>query len=228
MRCDCGAKLAFPASVIGRRAKCPKCGAVVMVATEQSEAVDDGFSALDALAEAEASAPSMERARPIATGDLPLHLAPAEPKEPRHQRLDQVEESGPPVVCPSCQRSLRPGSRICVQCGINIKTGRPLLMTDEESVDRAYTYAEATIPAISWLIWLGIYPIASEAFGMAKPHVVRAIAILTTVVSLFVLGAWWFGPEGEDAYASLMLWCGSRAGTVEYVARECAAEGEPL
>ena len=229
VRCQCGAKLGFPASAMGRQAKCPKCGAVVSIAVVETPPDDelDGLSALDALAEAEQSAPAIARPTPLATRDdsLPFQMAPAEPKQ-RFRPTDELAVTEPRPTCPSCQQLLPPGAKICVQCGINIKSGRPLLITDEEGLDRAYTVAEATIPAISWLIWFGLYPIASEAFGMAKPHVVRGIALTTIAVSMFVLMMGWFGPNGERPYAHMMLWCGSRAAMVDDVLDELESAPE--
>lgn len=50
-------------------------------------------------------------------------------------------------------------------------------MTDDQSVDRSYTYAEAVIRWISWLFFCGVYLIASEGFGLRNPWVARGIAV---------------------------------------------------
>jgi membrane associated rhomboid family serine protease len=92
---------------------------------------------------------------------------------------------------------------------VDAKTGRSLLTTQEDSLDRAYIVAENTIRVISWLIWFGIYPIASEAFGTARPHVIRGVAILTVAVSLLFLVFDCTGSPQTDRLQNLMLWSGT-------------------
>jgi membrane associated rhomboid family serine protease len=96
-----------------------------------------------------------------------------------------------------------------VDCGINLTTGRPLLMTDDEKLDQIYMYAERAIRWISWLIPWGVYPIASEAFGMRKPWVARGVAVLTILVSAWFMAVFIYNPDpGDPGLVNLMLWSG--------------------
>ncbi|MFQ5489529.1 MAG: rhomboid family intramembrane serine protease [Phycisphaerae bacterium] len=109
-------------------------------------------------------------------------------------------------VCPCCERTLMANAKICVQCGINVKTGRSLLTAHETDLNEAYITAESIIRLISWVIPFGIYPFASEAFGTTKPHVIRAIAVVTVCVSLWFTATEWFGSQGVASQKNLMLW----------------------
>src|SRR6185503_3461467 len=96
--------------------------------------------------------------------------------------LREGEDSSTPgerPICPSCGQSLPVNAKLCVQCGINIKTGRSIVTATDGHLDSAYITAERTIWWISWLIGIGMYPIASEAYGARKPHYIRGIAIAT-------------------------------------------------
>jgi len=114
---------------------------------------------------------------------------------------------GPAPVCPSCQRMLTPGARICVACGIDVKTGRPLVTAQGIDENDLQMRAETTLRVISWLIPLGpFYPIASEAYGTRKPYVVWSLALVTLIASiLFWVAA--FTSEGNGTQGrGLMLW----------------------
>lgn len=146
----------------------------------------------------------------VATPQLPLAdgsegvlpVAPAAPSEGTPH-----EYMGASRTCPSCGKRL-PGARICVECGIDVKTGRALITTDDGTVDQAYSYAEGTIRWLSWLIPVGVYPVASEAFGLRAPWVTRAIAALTIALSVWFIFAVEYDPEPTPDDLSLMLWNG--------------------
>lgn len=117
----------------------------------------------------------------------------------------------PERTCPSCQKKLPIDAKICVDCGIYLKTGRSILTTQDESLNQIYVFAENTIRLISWIIWAGIYPIASEAFGLRKPWVVRGIALVTVLVSLACLAAEWTDAPVWNSLKHLQLWTGDPA-----------------
>jgi len=82
------------------------------------------------------------------------------------------------------------------------------LTAHEADIDEIYVRAEGLIRVISWLFFMGVYPIASEAFGTRKPHAVRALAILTILSSV---AFWTYGciPSANVAATNnLMLWAG--------------------
>lgn len=113
-------------------------------------------------------------------------------------------------TCPACSRTLLPGAKICVQCGINIQTGRSLMTTEEGHLDSVYIAAENTISIISWIFWTGVYPIASEGFGTKKPWVVRGVAILTILTSIWFWCYDWTDSPGMRSAKNLLLWGGNK------------------
>jgi membrane associated rhomboid family serine protease len=114
-----------------------------------------------------------------------------------------VRSAGP--VCPCCHTELTTGATICVSCGIKVPSGRPMITAQAVDEDRLHANAEAIIKVIAWLIWLGFYPIASEAFATRKPIVIWAVAALTIVCSV-----WWAvainRDPGNTQLQELMLW----------------------
>ena len=193
VRCTgCGAAIKVPASAAGRRAKCPKCDTVLRIPRP-------------------AGAPEKSDPTPAGGGndllDDFIAIEKAAPATPAPPILPSPPEGGGPI-CPSCGRSLPPAARICVDCGINVKTGRSLIITQDENLDNIYTAAERTIRLISWIIWFGLYPIASEAFGLYKPYVTRAIALITIVTSVAFFTYLWSDSPPVDSLTNLMLWCG--------------------
>src|SRR5690606_33708379 len=76
---------------------------------------------------------------------------------------------------------------------------------------------------LSWLIWLGIYPLTSEGFGVRKPWVVRGIALLTIGVSLWYMVAFLYNDNPDPDLARLMLWGGDPQALHALVADEIAA-----
>jgi hypothetical protein len=97
VECACGKRLKAPASAIGRKAKCPKCGNI-MVVEAPPPPPDEGdldFNAIYDIAEKEA------------------------------QLAAQQEASAPTSMrCPSCGGALAAGAVLCVGCGFDIRTKR--------------------------------------------------------------------------------------------------------
>jgi membrane associated rhomboid family serine protease len=82
---------------------------------------------------------------------------------------------------------------------------------EETSLDEIYITAEGLIGWVSWLIWLGFYPIASEALGGRKPHATRVIAAITVLASILFLASLWTDSSRMQTMKNLMLWAGDRA-----------------
>jgi membrane associated rhomboid family serine protease len=121
----------------------------------------------------------------------------------------QVASLAPGPPCPSCRKTLPFNARICVDCGIDIRTGRPLITAQGVDEDTLHVRAENTIRVLSWIIPFGLYPIASEARGHSRPYAIWSIFGLTVLASfmffMFTLAA----PEPELAMGTdLMLWAG--------------------
>lgn len=105
VECSCGKRLKAPANAVGRKAKCPKCGNILIVQApppppdeEPALGFDDG--ALYELAANEAQ-----------------HAATAEATETR---------------CPNCARLMDQGAILCTNCGFNVKTGKTIQVTKDE------------------------------------------------------------------------------------------------
>lgn len=197
----CGARIRLPARAAGRRVKCPKCARVLRIAGPPAAppppATTAAGSDSDLLSELEFAEQTAQA------------VAPA----PRAAPTRQPQTGGP--TCPSCQQSLPPDAKICVQCGISLETGRSIIITQDEKLDEIYAAAERTIALISWVIWSGIYPIASEAFGTCKPYVTRGIALVTIVASLAFLPHVYTEGEVMPNAKNLMLWGGDPDFSVE-------------
>jgi membrane associated rhomboid family serine protease len=113
------------------------------------------------------------------------------------------------VTCPSCGRALPLGAKICVDCGIDLQTGRRLFTAQEFDENALYARADAAVRVVSWILPFGVYPIASEALGSRKPYVVWAIALLTAVVSLSFWSRNLAVPANERNDRSWVLWVGA-------------------
>ena len=122
-----------------------------------------------------------------------------------------IEEELAQVRCPSCRRHYPASVMICTNCGINIRTGRSLRTSQEADLNTIYPLAEEFTRLISFLIPFGLYPIASEAFGTKRPYVIRAVALITIVVSGWFLYAEISRSPNMYKYKNLMLWTGDGA-----------------
>ncbi len=140
------------------------------------------------------------------------HFAPASappvpasaPLPPGAARGIEITTGGP--ICPSCNKSLAPNARICIACGINVFSGRPLLTSGGMDEDVLVERASEILRWISWILPWTIFPlpIASEAFGTRKPYAIWGIAAFTILVSLI----FFIAQQNSDGQAgrSLMLW----------------------
>jgi membrane associated rhomboid family serine protease/pSer/pThr/pTyr-binding forkhead associated (FHA) protein len=123
--------------------------------------------------------------------------------------VDPTRQLGAGPTCPSCRKTLVHGAKICVECGIDIRSGRPLLTAQGLDEDTLYVRAENAIRLISWLVPFGLYPVASEARGHSKPYAVWTIAALTLLASFVFFAFLWTAPDDElPAGSNLMLWVG--------------------
>lgn len=211
LKCPCGRRLAVKPEWAGRRVRCPDCKTIIAIPSTttpaNADAADDWFPSLDdretyTVAPAAAAEPS----------SLPI---------PRPDSRGSHSSSSVPVVlpgagreCPCCGREWPLTSKICVDCGVNLKSGRSVQMIDDEHIAAAYTAWETAIRIISWIVWFGVLPMASEAFGFRKPWVVRTIAIVTTIVSVWYYFAAIVPMDLDEPVspelANLMAWMGER------------------
>jgi membrane associated rhomboid family serine protease len=119
--------------------------------------------------------------------------------------------------CPSCGMMYPLNAKICVDCGIYVDTGKPLLTAKGYDEDELQDKAWKTIRVISWIMPTGLYPVASEGFGTRKPYVLWGLVIFTIFTSIvgFIADA---GTERMDELpgtANYMLWAGDPKVTPE-------------
>jgi membrane associated rhomboid family serine protease/pSer/pThr/pTyr-binding forkhead associated (FHA) protein len=145
---------------------------------------------------------------PPADDGMMFNLVEEAAAAPSREALESSEPKEPGPICPSCDEQLASGAKICIDCGINVTTGRAMITSQESGLDETYSVAESIIRIASWIIPVGVYPIASEAFGIRKPHIIRAIAVVTIAVSMWFLVLDWTGSPKASSIKNLMLWSG--------------------
>ncbi len=131
----------------------------------------------------------------------------------KHQpnRLSPLPDQAPkqPLACPCCEQLLAGNAKICVKCGIDVNTGRAVMTIQTSKLDDIYMYVEGIVRWVSWILWMGLYPIASEAFGLRKPWVTRGIAGATVLISIWFLFACMYRTNPSRSMLNLMQWNGS-------------------
>ncbi|MGA2229549.1 MAG: rhomboid family intramembrane serine protease [Tepidisphaeraceae bacterium] len=127
------------------------------------------------------------------------------------QLVSAPASSAPARFCPSCKRQLGPRDKICVNCGIDVKTGKPLRISHAVDENILYGNVETAARLLSWLFRIMLIPIASDAYGKSKPYAMRAIAIVTIAVTI---GVWIMNATGGQGQfgqtKNLMLWAGDQ------------------
>lgn len=108
--------------------------------------------------------------------------------------------------CPSCDRALAARAKICVDCGIYVKSGRPLIVSEAVDANAVYENIRAALWIVSWIIWVTPLPIplASSAYGKFKPYAIWSIAAVTILASLCFFFACWSNPDTPAR--AMMLW----------------------
>lgn len=101
--CQCGVALNVPETMAGKGVKCPKCQSVIAVGTPAKTAPATKPAASKPAAKASASNTSQDAMAKL------LDSAGLKKREG--------------IFCPSCDRSLPPGTAICVGCGYNLEAG---------------------------------------------------------------------------------------------------------
>ena len=158
-------------------------------------------SAAVPVAAATAAAARRAAARPIpapaAARPAPAPKFAASPLTARGQR------------CPSCDKILPTAAKICTDCGIHLPSGKPVLVVHDVDADILQHNATRIIGPLSWFLPVGLFPIASEGFGLKKPLVIWSLAIVTVICSMIFMVREMSGGDMRSA-KSLMLWHGSQ------------------
>ena len=116
--------------------------------------------------------------------------------------------------CPGCDQPLPLGTKICVNCGINVETGRSIVTSRRLDENLVYSNTERILRWVSWLLPFGFSPLASEAMGMRRPFTTWAVVLLTILVTFW----FWFSTSAQmNTRKDLMLWSGSAPLTAEHI-----------
>lgn len=112
------------------------------------------------------------------------------------------------IRCPSCERRYAAPTMICVDCGINMRSGRSIITAEQGDTDRIYSNAHSAVWLASWIVPVGIVPISSEAHGSHRPHAVRILALLTVFFTVWIWAYEWSGSSQMQVLKNLYLWAG--------------------
>jgi len=175
----CEAKLQAKQSSAGRIMECPKCGSFAEIPDKHG--TDDKPK--------------------IATAGIGRDIAEIESG-------GKVMQSTGKVRCPSCERKLADDALVCTQCGIYVKSGRPILTSRDMDADELEDKAHGIVKAVSWLIPFGLYPVYSDVIGNYKPYATWGITAVTVLVSIWFLALEIFGSPQMMSAKNFMLWGG--------------------
>ena len=124
--CSCGAAFAAPDKFAGRQVKCPKCSQPVRVPA-------------DGAAPAQAGAKAAGKGSPAAGAAQGKRRAAAAHVDPDlNSLLDEVDlgQSKTGRRCPGCRGDVEQDAVVCIQCGMNLETGKKLKTKTVQVVDR--------------------------------------------------------------------------------------------
>ncbi|MFM7929543.1 MAG: hypothetical protein ACKO9Q_17690 [Pirellula sp.] len=109
--CQCGVALNVPETMAGKGVKCPKCQSVIAVGTQAKPA----------------ATPKPASAKPAAAKPAAAANPASSNKAPQDAMSKLLDSAGlkkrEGIFCPSCDRSLPPGTAICVGCGYSLEAG---------------------------------------------------------------------------------------------------------
>ena len=119
------------------------------------------------------------------------------------------------VSCPGCREVYSIKTQICVACGINLKTGKPMVTSRELDEDDIAIRVHTWVRIACWFIWLGLFPIASEAFGTKKAISIWWITGITVFTSLLFFIPFYSGGVENPAARPWVMWTGTTNGEAE-------------
>ncbi len=136
--------------------------------------------------------------------------APFVPQIPKAFSPEPLRAAGSGPECPCCAVVLAPKASICVTCGIKVPSGRPLATS--RGMDESFLYERTNtwLQLVSFIMGIGLLPVASEAFGTKKARSVWVIFGITFLASAMFLAAN-RGEPGVPRFGNLKLWAGSDA-----------------
>lgn len=118
--------------------------------------------------------------------------------------------------CPSCNRLFGPGVKICVECGINIGTGRSIITSKQIDENTVHSNTKNILSVVSWFSPVGIYPIASEAYARRKPIATWTLVSVTVIATVL----FWSLTRRASTIGiakQAMLWTGGHPKTADHI-----------
>jgi DNA-directed RNA polymerase subunit RPC12/RpoP len=150
VRCACGRKLTAPAGSEGKKARCPACGAKIVIGSQataprqtaaaKTPAAANRSSANSASSSSSSTGPNRATAvaakaranAGVAVAPAPAPAPPANEDNDRFKALyevaDEMEAAPAAEVprCPQCHSPMAGGAVLCVTCGYDSRTGQRL------------------------------------------------------------------------------------------------------
>lgn len=136
IKCKCGKLLRVPESLAGKKVACPACKGAYRIPHEKfgltAQAAAPAAAEKKPLESVSAPNVSAAPAGRAAKDEAPdLELPPIDPTSSPSELnlLEGLDLPSPNLgpVCPECNQPQPTGARICVQCGIDLATGRSVL-----------------------------------------------------------------------------------------------------
>lgn len=152
---------------------------------------------------------------PPAKSDLDV-LRPGTDKRPAQTAPKTAAATGK-TKCPSCEHSLPDETPVCTQCGIFIKSGRPILTSWDTDTDEIEEKAHGIVSILSWILPFGMYPVYSDAMGNHKPYSTWAITAVTVLISIWFLALDFSGSPQMMSAKNLMLWSSGAEPDADYI-----------
>ena len=132
------------------------------------------------------------------------------PPEPAGEKEDPLDRF---TACPNCGKLYGTKTRICIPCGIDLRTFRPLVISRGIDEDNVHGRAIGIARWVSWLIPFTVMPIpiASEAYGRHRPWTIQTIVALNIAITIIV---WLAMAAGESKpwgpSKDLEMWIGDQ------------------
>ncbi|RYG66499.1 FHA domain-containing protein, partial [bacterium] len=114
-------------------------------------------------------------------GGFDLAAEPALKAPPVARPAPVAKPAGPGRPCKRCKATLAPGAKFCTGCGTDVATGKRAVLSKDIDENQLYATTESVVGPLSFLIRLGLFPIASVALGGHKPIATWAVTGLTAL-----------------------------------------------
>jgi len=125
----CGAMLELTLDMAGKVGTCPSCGGTLTIPEhDELRAMMQEARARHLHHEMEETAAALPP--PVKSPSPPKQATPAKPADDLYAQIHFIDEEPPPrptkLHCPNCNHDMPPEGIICVNCGMNLKTGQKL------------------------------------------------------------------------------------------------------